>query len=321
MRESTSIWLFDDNGQFGCPRIGIEGEAWSWENRLYQAHFGFIGGRMLDAAGRGPVPSPIGPEGKPTVLGAGPLTFRCIEPFRKWLVAFDGMAADGTAAQKIAGTFDPGRLVPVKFETELTMTTPGWVQDNSPEKVAQMSQTDAADAASMGIGWRIEHLFRAVGMLSVGGDRREFTASGSRIKRQSVRPLGGFRGHVWQSALFPDGRAFGYIAYPPGPDGRTYNDGYIYQDGRMYRARAVRMPWLRQFVAEGDDCSFELESELGPVRIEGSTLFSTFDIHNPEMASGRFNLQQSGARYSWGGQTSYGMLERSSTDMVLAAAS
>jgi hypothetical protein len=317
MRESTSIWLFEDHGTFGCPRMGIEGEAWSWENRLYQAHFGFAGGRIIDATGRGPAPSPFGPEGKPTVFGAGPLTFRCVEAFRKWIVTFDGVAADGTSGQQIARTFDRNKLVPVKFETELTMATPGWVQDNSPEKVAKMSETDAADAASMGIGWRIEHLFRARGTLSVDGERKEFKATGSRIKRQSVRPLGGFRGHVWQSALFPDGRAFGYITYPPAPDGKTYNDGYIYQDGRMHRAHAVKIPWLRRFVAEGDDVSFELQSDLGLTRIEGSSLFSTFDVHNPEMASGRFNLQQSGARYRWDGQTSYGMLERSSTDMVM----
>ena len=31
MRESTSIWLYEENGAFGFPRLGIEAEASSWE--------------------------------------------------------------------------------------------------------------------------------------------------------------------------------------------------------------------------------------------------------------------------------------------------
>lgn len=30
MRESTSIWMFDEEGRFGFPRMGIEAEASSW---------------------------------------------------------------------------------------------------------------------------------------------------------------------------------------------------------------------------------------------------------------------------------------------------
>ncbi len=313
MRESTSIWMFDDAGRFGFPRIGIEAEASSWNrDRLYSANFGFADGRLLLAIGRGAVPSPFDWCGKPTRFGAGPLLFRMIEPFRRWAVNFDGTAAVGTSQQEIDGTFDMQNLVRVQLEAELLMATPGWVQDNKPERVAQMSATERADAESMGVGWRIEHLFRAAGSFVVNGETHEFTATGSRIKRQSIRPLGGFRGHVWQSALFPDGSAFGYIVYPPGPDGRTYNEGYIYRDGKMMKARAVRAPWLRDFAASGDDVSVELESELGTASIAGKTLFSHFDFHNAEMAGGRFNLNQTGARYTWEGQTAYGMLERSS---------
>ena len=316
MRESTSIWLVEENGAFAFPRIGIEGEAHSWDNRLYHANFAMGGGRILHDGGRGPVPSAFGPDGRPTVFGAGPLSFRMIEPFRRWLVTFDGSVVEGQVAQQIAGeTLDSGKRLPLRFEVELDMATPGWVQDNSPDKVAKMTPAEAADAASMGIGWRIEHLFRARGTLDVDGASRDFKANGLRIKRQSVRPLAQFRGHVWQSALFPDGSAFGYIAYPAAGDGsEPYNDGYIYRDGRMYAARAVKMPWLRRPVAEGDDATVELESELGITRIEGRTLLSTFRIHNAEMAGGRFNLQQTGAHYSWDGQAAFGMMERSSTD-------
>jgi hypothetical protein len=317
MRESTSIWLYEENGAFGFPRIGIEGEAWSWDNRLYHANFNLGGGRILHDTGRGPAPSPLDAQGKASIFGAGPLTFRCIEPFRKWNVVFDGTAVDGTLSQMIAKTLDPNKRTPVRFEVELTMVTPGWVQDYTPEKVAKLTEAEVADAAAMGFGWRIEHLFRAQGQLHLDGKTRTFNAVGSRIKRQSVRTLTTFRGHCWQSAVFPDGRAFGYIAYPPTAEQpELYNIGYVYANGRMYPAKAVKVPWLKRIVEDGEDVSLELKCELGNIKIAGSTALATFRVGNVEM--GGYNLQQSGTRYTWDGQSAYGMIERSSTDAQMA---
>jgi hypothetical protein len=167
----------------------------------------------------------------------------------------------------------------------------------------------------MGVGYRFEHLFRAEGVFQVDGRTRPFKGTGLRIHRQSIRRLEGFYGHCWQSALFPDGRAFGFIAYPPRPDGtETYNEGYIYQNGRMIKARAVKTPWLRRIVPSDDDVTVELESELGRTRIEGKTTLSTFRVGNPDI--GGLNLQQSGVRYRWGDQTAYGMIERSSHESL-----
>jgi len=240
MRESCSIWLFEQSGAFAFPRIGIEAEASSWDMRRVQGNFAVAGGRILNGAGLGAAHSPFGPDGRPTVLGAGPLAMRCIEPFRRWHANWEGTVVDGTVEQQIAGTLDPARRSALGFDVELEMATPAWVQDISPAVVARMSAADAIEAANMGIGWRFEQLFRAAGVFRLDGRSREFTGTGLRIKRQSVRPLGGFRGHCWQSALFPDGRAFGYIAYPPREDGTAWNEGYVYRDGRMYAARAPR---------------------------------------------------------------------------------
>ena len=82
----------------------------------------------------------------------------------------------------------------------------------------------------------------------------------------------------------------------------------------MYPARATRIPWLRRIVGEGDDVSLELESDLGITRIEGVTALSTFRVGNPDI--GGLNLQQGGARYTWDGQTAYGMIERSSHESL-----
>ncbi len=313
MRESTSLWIFDENGALGIPRIGIEGEAKSWEDRAYQANVALGEGRIVDAGGRGSGPSPLGADGRATVFGAGPLTFRCIEPFRRWQMTFDGSGADGTVQEQIAGTIDASRQIPLRLELDMEMVTPAWVHDHSPERVARMSDEERAEAQSMGFGWRLEHMFRGKGRLEIDGGTREFAAIGSRIKRQSVRPLTNFRGHCWQAALFPDGRAFGFITYPPAEDGSApFNTGYVYQDGTMYAARATRIPWLTDLLPEDDDVSFELESELGTIRVEGRTRLTTFKVMGKnDGAPMEFHLHQGGAVYTWDGVRTHGMIERS----------
>ena len=314
MRESSSIWLYEENGAFGFPRVGIEAEASSRDNRRVQGNFAVAGGRILNGAGMGTAHSPFGPDGRPTILGAGPLAFRCIEPFRKWQVTFDGSVIDGTVDQQISKTLDPTKRTDLRFDVELTMVTPAWVQDVSPEKVAKMSEAEAIEAANMGIGWRFEHLFRARGVFHLDGKSREFNGVGLRVKRQSVRPLAGFRGHCWQSAVFPDGRAFGYITYPPRENGTAYNEGYVFQNGKMHAARVIEIPWLRRIVGEGDDVSLALESDIGITRIAGVTALSTFRVGNPDI--GGLNLHQGGVRYTWDGQCAYGMIERSSHESL-----
>jgi hypothetical protein len=163
---------------------------------------------------------------------------------------------------------------------------------------------------------RFEHHFRAQGVLTIDGRTRDFKGTRTRIHRQSIRRLEGFTGHCWLSALFPDGRAFGCLAYPPLAEKTeySYNDAVIYQGGRMIPARIRKAPFLCRIVERGDDVSLELESELGVTRVQGVTALSTFRIGNPDI--GGLNLQQGGALFTWEGQSAYGMVERSSHESL-----
>jgi hypothetical protein len=321
MRESASLWLFEESGDFGFPRNGLEALGKLWETHRFDCNFAFSDGRVLRESSRGQTRPSIGSDGLSNILGAGPLVFRCVEPFRKWLVRYDGEAFDGSVRQQIAREFavyaDAGPYnfprTAISYEVELTMVTPAWVQDYRTEKLAGMSDKERADAGSMGYGYRIEQLFRGEGTLTLDGMKRDFKAVGSRIHRQSVRPMTAFRGHCWQSAVFPDGRAFGYIAYPlrtGESEEDRHNIGYLYQNERMYPARARNIPFLRNIMPRGDDVSVELETELGVTRIGGSTDLSTFHLGNQSVNG--FNNQQSGARYRLDGMTTFGMIERSS---------
>lgn len=311
MRESVSIWLFEENGAFAFPRIGIEAESWSWEERLYHANVAFADGRVLNATGRGAVPSALDNRGKPTIFGAGPLTFQCLEPFKRWKMEFDGDARDGRVENQMDASFKTlEKTTRVRTKVDMTMVTPAWVQEVS-EDTGNMTQQEADNAQAMGMGYRYEHLFRATGTLDIDGEQRDFNATGIRIHRQSVRNLAGFFGHCWLSAVFPDGRAFGCLAYPPkeGETEYSYNDAVIFQDGRLVSARIIQAPFLSRIVSQGDDVSVVLESELGTTHIEGETLLNTFRVNNPDI--GGMNLQQGSALFCWDGQTTYGMVERS----------
>jgi hypothetical protein len=319
LRESASVWIFEENGAFAFPRIGLEAVGRIWENHRYDYNMAYADGRILRQSTHAATLPTTGAGGRGTVLGAGGLRFECLEPFRKWRVSLDDTPYESRIEEQIAGRFrvfaenaiDPAfRRTPVRLDFELTMAAPGWTQDLRPEQLVGMTEQEKTDAGLMGFGWRVEQLFRGEGELTIDRRTRGFRAVGNRVHRQSVRPMGAFRGHCWQAAVFPDGRGFAYCAYPPREDGTTYNDGYIFQDGRMYRARATKIPFLRNIMPRGDDVSLELESELGLTRIDGVTTLGTFHIGNPGV--GGMTNNQGGARYTWDGQHAYGMVERSS---------
>ena len=311
MRDSVSFWVFDDAGDHGLPRVGIEALAESWGAHAIQVNVAFPDGRVYRTREDGPSWSPFGEDGRPTILGGGPLAFECVREFDTWRMTFDGQLTRTSSADLVNGR-KTGPLVDVRFEVEAVLAVPPWVQQAETSLVGDL----------MG-GPRYEQLFRATGTLEVDGAEKTFTGSGLRIRRQGVRKLEGFWGHCWQSALFPGGRAFGYIAYPPRPDGEpTFNEGYLFTgDGELIPARAVEAPWLRRLQPLGEDVSVVLETADGRVRIEGETVLSTHDITDPadvpeEMAAMLANwtfpaLQQAGVRYTWDGEQTYGMLERS----------
>jgi hypothetical protein len=320
MRDSVSFWVFDDRGQVGLPRIGIEAVAANWDAHSIQVNVAFPDGRVYrlreDAASR-PVQ---GQDDKPTTLGAGPLAFTCVEPFNVWTVTFDGQATQTSSADLVHGHKD-GPLVDLQFEVEAKLVVPPWVQ-GALRADANSALKTSIEGDLMG-GPRYEQLFRATGAVRVGGAEHAFTGSGLRIRRQGVRRLEGFWGHCWQSALFPSGQAFGYIAYPPRPDGQpTFNEGYVFDgDGGLIAARVVEAPWLTKLQPLGENVSVVLETADRTVRIEGETVLSTHDITDPseippdqlaKLANWTFPaLQQAGVRYRWDGEETYGMLERS----------
>ena len=85
------------------PRIAIEAVVDQWVTHDIQVNIGTADGRVFNMFAPGKVHDPLGADGKPRVLGAGPLSFELVEPFRHWKMRLDGLASESTSAKQIDG--------------------------------------------------------------------------------------------------------------------------------------------------------------------------------------------------------------------------
>ena len=108
-RESVSMWISDDEGVIGLPRVGIEAVAESWDKRDLQVNLGFPDGRAVIVRESGAGRSDVDDDGVCRTFAAGGLEFRCVEPFKTLTMTYDGAAYDTTAAAMARGELDGAR--------------------------------------------------------------------------------------------------------------------------------------------------------------------------------------------------------------------
>lgn len=311
LRESVNAWVWDDGTEFGLPRIGVEAVADQWDTHDVQVNVAFADGRVLNIFGPGPAHDPKGPDGQARILGAGPLSFELVEPFGHLVLRLSGDATMTTVDRQIEEQPPrDGGTVPIEIDVDLRPAIPPWTNGSLLAEAKQVLDTQE-EGYLMGHPWRFEQLCRATGTLRVGEETYPINGGANRVRRQSIRRTSTLWGHAWGAALFPSGKGFAYIAYPPRDDGkRTYNEGYVFEgSGTLIPARVVDAPWLRTLTPRGEKVRFVLESEKGLVAIEGETVVSTFHVMPPE--SGNLQLQQAIVHYQWDGETANGMMERS----------
>jgi hypothetical protein len=205
-----------------------------------------------------------------------------------------------------AGTSDHGEpeRVPLRMEIETRMAAPPWIQGSlDPDGHFVVGER------------RFEQLFTADGTVEIDGTSMSFRGGGLRIHRKggARSDYSDWYGHCWQSAVFPSGRAFGFIHYTPRPDGSVkYHEGWVLDGGEVLAAKVVDTPWKRGWDASGEDVSFTMRTRRGNVAIAAETQLSTFNPTIPMGGTVAFPpVQQGIARYGWDGEQAYGMIERS----------
>jgi len=313
IRDACNVWLESTDGSLGM-RLGIEAVAEQWDSHDIWFDLAFATGRVLSFRGAGPNTSRLDNTGKPSIFSAGGLQFQCLEPLKKWSVSFTGEAEEldaGTLARGAAG-FESiqSNLLTVQLDIDLTMAGPAWLPGSLSQEAAAILAGDDGDFMSP----RYEQLCRADGCLVINEEAIDFKGNGLRIRRTGYRAFSGFRGHCWQSAVFPDGRAFGFNTYPPEKPGAThYREGFIIENGQRIPAIPIEVPWLRQLRQSGDDVSFVLQTNDGRrIAITGETFINTRSRSHKTLPPDFPIVQQAHAWYRWGGVETTGMLERSS---------
>ena len=205
------------------------------------------------------------PERRPA---ASNLEFRCIEPFRRWRVTFDGYAVYTTEAQMVAGASPPGerhRLV-----VDLDIECVGEVWDAA---VASSGSRGSGSLDSQ--GWAKEHheqLFRASGRVAAGSSETAFEGSGWRDHSRGPRGSGSgapWGGHVIMGGLFPSGRGFILSRYwTPAGLITLEGGGVVDGDGRLRYARVESAPRLTGFAMAGESLPVGLGWDSGHVDLE-----------------------------------------------------
>ena len=317
IRDAVNVWIEEKDAKFGM-RIGIEATSPTWDRHMVWLDIAFADGRVMSLRSDDePVHPAIGPEGLPTIRGAGPLTLRLVEPFKTWTASFKGKVPETTADALIKDRDPDESLVrDVEFEIEMNMALPPLAPGSMlPEARTAMTSADQGQFISP----RYEQLFRAKGALRIDDERHDFTGQGLRIRRTGFRKFEGFWGHCWQSALFPSGKGFGFNTFPPRGDGTpNFAEGFVsLGDGTMKPARPVEVPWMKSLTPRGDDVPIVLETEDGLVRIEGTTFINTRSRSHPSLPPDFPIVQQAHALYRWGDEEATGMIERSSRPSVM----
>ena len=189
------------------------------------------------------------PERRPA---AANLEFQCVEPFRRWHLAFDGFAVHTTEEQMSAGTAPPGerrRLI-----VDLDVECVGAVWD------AAVAASGSRGAGRMGSqGWAEEHyeqLFRASGRVVIGPDELDFDGTGWRDHSRGPRGAGtgaAWGGHVIMGGLFPSDRGFILSRYwTPAGLITLEGGGVVDGGGRLHYARVESAPRLAGCVVAGE---------------------------------------------------------------------
>jgi len=309
MRDSATLWVMDQSGTLALPRVTFDAIGESWETPWLQMNFVHADGRCLRIWSQEPGGLKRDTAGHPAIRSAGGFTIECVEPFRHWRMAFDGIAMQSTSEAELAGDHrrEP---VPLAFAFEAEMAAPPWLMGGMTDEAAR--QMKAGDGSALMGGVRYEQLCRVTGSVTLGGRHYDIAdATGMRVRRQGARNMGAALGHCQHSALFPSGRAFGAIVMARGANGpEAFNEAFLIgADGHKHAARIVRAPWMTRLAGAGDDAGLVLDSEIGTVRVEGEVLLSMFDHHDFEMADTSV-LHQGTARYDWDGEETIGLIER-----------
>jgi len=298
--ENQAFWLCD-----GQERMHVNVHFNTWDElgryplRRGKLYILTNGGRMLLLNESGYRTTADGP-------GSATITSRCLEPFRRWTLEFEGMLTDVTVPLWVDGAPVRPVLVPAAFRFDMEMAAPAW-QQGSPTEGGLGPVKDFVG------GQRYEQVFRFTGTVEFEGERHSLEGYGNRTHRWGLRNYGAMLGHCWSAALFPSGTGFAFQCYPDDKGQMLWSEACLIRNDRLERAELVTAPWLENFrrIEPARDIVFR-DSAGELVAFTGEMIASCPTLMTLGRNSGEdVIVNQSVFRYRLGDETTVNMMERS----------
>ena len=245
MRDSVSFWVFDDRGQVGLPRVGVEAVASNWAEHSIQVNVAFPDGRVYRLRDEGRSRPVRGTRRNADGAGWRSAGVHVREAVRGLDDDASTARPSQTSSADLAAGRKDGPLVDLRFEVEATLAVPPWVQGALQADAASALET-SVEGDLMG-GDRYEQLFRATGSVRVAG-------RGAPVHRQ--RPADPAAGRAQARGLL--GALLAVGAVPERPRVRLHRLSAAARrpadlqrglplrpaTASSFRARVVEAPWL-----------------------------------------------------------------------------
>ena len=307
--ENLLFALYDAQQDIGMwLHLGTVPNDWElWEDRIFLT-LPHGGGTLNMAAFHKTVP-----ELRP---GGPCLHFRCIEPFRRWVVTYDGYAHHTSEEDMHAGNYVSYRRR-LQITLEISCTTPVWdahLAKSVPGKGGMDTQSWAKE--------HYEQLFRATGTMRLENQHYDINATGWRD--HSRGPRGGntrdpWGGHVIVGCQFDSGKAMIFSQYWK-PDGVLNLTGGAILDekGEFTLVDVVDAPRLTSLILRGEQLPIHLKWDGGELITQLETTTSVWIPRERKHLVGRDNVGKLHDIYvlnwgpvRWGDETGYAYIERS----------
>jgi hypothetical protein len=240
-----------------------------------------------------------------SAASSGPLSFRCVEPLRRWSVRLDGMMRRASTAEVTAAPLADGPWQPVRFEADFEGLAPAW-------SARGLGEQEWADG-------HLEQPGRITGSAELDGRRVTFATAGFRDHSYGPRDYAKILGDVWVSGVFPSGRTLlAIVVWTRGTEVPPYVVGFVDDENGRQQVTDLHAPRLAGVDGAPTEFTAELVTAAGTARIEVAMKHRTnYTLDNPVgmtlgTRTGADDLiaVEGPARLRWDGEETDGWIER-----------
>ena len=311
MRESVNAWVWDDGDAFGLPRLGVEAVGDQWDTHDLQVNLALAGGRVVTMFQPGEVHEPLGADGRPRVLGAGPAALRAGRAVpstggRRWTAP----APRSPSRTRSTGGSPAARASRCRSSWSWTSAPPSRRGRSGPCGTRRRTCWPPRRRAP---SWAAPASSSSSGRPVASGSATRSTTCAAAASASAARASASSPPSGATPGSRPCSRAGGPSATSPTRRGTTARRPSTRAScsratATWSRPGSCRRRGSATSSRRGQDVSVVLETEQGTTTIQGETILSTFMVVGPLEG---FALHQAITRYRWDGEEANGMIERS----------